>query len=157
MNKTNPFYSFLFLLSVIGLSNAQASKPEFQKTVDSINAIIKASPQAYYMDTKHYNEFITKISVTKQGIVSFTDSVPKPEISSTKSTKKELISDCCPQPNSRKLDLFEVKKWNLVFPYVYLKNKDDETFAKFLGFQKPNLSALKKQFEKLATLCKKEK
>jgi hypothetical protein len=140
-------------------SFGQTPKPEFQKTVDSINAIIKANKLAYYINKKQYDGYISKISVTKQGIVSFTDSIPKPEITAipTNATRKlELISDCCPRKNSRTLNLFEIKEWDIHFPYAYLKNKNNETFAKFLGFKKLDLGKLKEQFEKLRTLCKKE-
>lgn len=134
--------------------NAQTPKSEFHKTVNNINAIIKANKLAYYN-----RGYITKISVTKQGIVHFTDSIPKHEITTTPTntnSKRELISDCCPRKNSRTLDLFAVKSWSIHFPYLYLKDENDETFGKFLGFQKPALEELKELFEKLKTLCKKE-
>jgi threonyl-tRNA synthetase len=154
MRKINALYWLLIL--GIGFANAQTPKPEFHKTVDSINAIIKANHLAYYMVSKQYDAHITKISATEQGIISFTDSIPKPEIP-TVTTKRELVSDCCPRKNSRTLDLFAVKKWNIHFPYVYLKDENNETFAKFLGFKKPDLEKLKEHLEKLKTLCKQEK
>nr|WP_315153976.1 hypothetical protein [uncultured Flavobacterium sp.] len=135
-------------------SFAQTPKSEFHKTVDSINIIIKANKLAYYN-----SGYITKISVTEQGIVHFTDSIPKSEISAipaTAATKRELISDCCPRKNSRTLDLFAIKKWDIHFPYAYLKDNGNETFAKFLGFRKPDLDKLKEQFDKLTALCKQE-
>lgn len=136
--------------------NAQTPKSEFHKTVDSINIIIKSNHLAYYINKNQYSEYITKISATEQGIVHFTDSVPKPEIPAI-TTKPELISDCCPRKNSRTLDLFALKKWDIYFPYAYLKDENNETFAKFLGFRKPDLNKLKEQFEKLMKLCIKEK
>jgi hypothetical protein len=140
-------------------SFAQNPTSEFQKTVHSINAIIKANRLAYYLPMEQYSGYITKISVTEQGIVHFTDSIPKPEITiipSTTTRKRELISDCCPRKNSRTLDLFSIKEWDTRFPYIYLKDKNNETFAKFLGFKKPDLEKLTEQFKKLANLCKNE-
>jgi hypothetical protein len=128
--------------------------------VDSINAIIKANKLAYYINKNQYDGYITKISITEQGIIHFTDSIPKPEITAIPSTttrKRELISDCCPRKNSRTLDLFSIKEWDIRFPYINLKDKNEETFAKFLGFRKPDLEKLKEQFEKLTVLCKNEK
>lgn len=136
--------------------NAQTPKSEFHKTVDSINVIIKSNHLAYYINKNQYSEYITKISTTEQVIVHFTDSVPKPEIPAI-NTKPELISDCCPRKNSRTLDLFALKKWDIYFPYAYLKDENNETFAKFLGFRKPDLNKLNEQFEKLMKLCIKEK
>ena len=141
-------------------SFAQTPISEFQKIVDNINTIIKANKLAYYINKKQYDEYITKISVTEQGIVHFTDSIPKPEITTIPANthrKLELISDCCPLKNSRTLDLFAIKKWEIHFPYANLKDKDNETFAKFLGFRKPDLEKLKEQFEKLKTLCKRRR
>lgn len=138
-------------------SFAQTSKSEFEKTIDSINAIIKANRLAYYLPKEQYSGYFTKISVTEQGIVHFTDSIPKSEITTIPENtprKLELKSDCCPQKNSRTLDLFAINKWDIHFPYLYLKDKDNETFAKLIGFRKPDLEKLKEQFEKLKSFCK---
>ncbi len=139
-------------------TNAQTPKSEFHKTIGNINSILKANHLAYYMSNKQYDAYIAKISATKQGIVSFTDSIPsipEPEILAKK--RPVLISDCCPRKNSRTLDLFAVKKWEIRFPYAYLKDKNNETFAKFFGFKKLDLDKLKEQFDKLNTLCKTKK
>ncbi|HEY6142539.1 MAG TPA: hypothetical protein VIV55_03800 [Flavobacterium sp.] len=161
MKKTIPLYSFLILLLGIGSSNAQSPKSEFNKTIDSINAIIKKNPLAYYISNKQYSSYITKISATEQGTIKFIDSIPEPEIivntDKTVVKKMELIPDCCPQKNSRRLDLFSIKEMTIYFPYIYLKDENKEIFAKFLGFKKPDLEKLREQLEKLKTLCKKEK
>jgi hypothetical protein len=141
-------------------SFAQTTNPSFQKTVDSINCIIKANKLAYYSSEKQYSTFITKISVTEQGIVHFTDSIPKPEktaVPSKSANKQELIPDCCPPKNARTLDLFTIKEWEIYFPSAYLKDKNNENIGKFLGFKKPDLEQLKKQLEHLKSLCKKGK
>ncbi|MGA9638545.1 hypothetical protein [Flavobacterium sp.] len=150
----NKFKFYSLLISLIGIVsiNAQSFKSDFDKTIDSINRIIKANKLAYYN-----SGYITKISVTEQGIVHFTDSIPKPEIptaTATATTKREFISDCCPRKNSRTLHLFAIKEWSIHFPYLYLKDENNETFAKFLGFRKPDLEKLKDQFNKLTALCK---
>jgi hypothetical protein len=135
---------------------AQTANPSFQKTVDSINCIIKANKLAYYSSDKQYSTFITKISVTEQGIVHFTDSIPNPEIAAepSKATKKqELIPDCCPSKNARTLDLLSIKEWKIYFPNAYLKDKNNENIGKFLGFKKPDLEQLKELFDKLTILC----
>jgi hypothetical protein len=75
---------FLFLCIAV---NAQQSKSELHKTVDSINAILKANQLAYYTDHNQNSAFIKKISLTEQGIVSFTDSIPK-----TKNHKKTRVT-----------------------------------------------------------------
>jgi hypothetical protein len=143
---------------------AQSNKSAFHKTVDSINAIIKKTPRVYYTDYRKGSNFITKISATEQGIVSFTDSIPKPEIrteapitDTTAPRKRELIPDCCPSPKTRTLDLFAVKRWEIYFPFAYLIDENNERFAKFIGFKKPDLDKLKEQFDKLTALVKKEK
>lgn len=163
MKKQFKFY--WLLISFIGIVsiNAQTSKSEFQKTVDSINAIINANKLAYYISDKQHSEHITRINATQQGMINFTDSIPKPEIDTLvnydKNAKKRpvLIPDCCPPKNSRTLDLFAINRWDIYFPYAYLKDKDSETLAKFLGFKKLDLYKLKEQFDKLTVLCKKEK
>nr|WP_315197471.1 hypothetical protein [uncultured Flavobacterium sp.] len=154
----------IFVLAIIffNCGFAQTTKSQFHKTVDSINAIIKKSPQAYYIDSRKASNFITKISVTDQGIVHFTDSIPELEITTEKpeiTTKRVvLISDCeCPlKKNSRTLDLFAIKKWDIHFPFADLKDNNDERYGRFIGFKKLNLDRLKEQFDKLTALCKKE-
>jgi hypothetical protein len=79
---------FLFLCIAV---NAQQSKSELHKTVDSINAILKANQLAYYTDNNQNSAFIKKISVNEQGILSFTDSIPKPE--STTTGKKTRVTN----------------------------------------------------------------
>jgi hypothetical protein len=162
MKKQETFYCILILLLGLGSSNAQTSKSEFQKTVDSINVIIKKNPKAYYTDHRKDSDFITKISATEQGIVSFTDSIPKPEIrtetpitDTTTPRKRELISDCSCH-STKTLDLFAVKQWEIYFPFAYLIDEKNERYARFLGFQKLDLEKLKEQFDKLTTLCKKK-
>lgn len=150
---------FHFLISFIGIytTNAQTPNPEFQKTVDSLNFIIKENHLAYYINNKKHGEFITKISATEQGIISFTDSIPsvaEPKISDKK--RPVLVSDCCPQKNSRKLDLFDIENWEYAYPYLNIKSKNNEIYARFIGFKKLDLEKLKEQFKKLKTLCKKE-
>lgn len=137
-------------------SFARISKSEFDKTVDSINAIIKANKLAYYIN-KQYSDYITKISVSEQGIVHFADSISQPEMAimpATANRKPVLISDCCPPKNSRTLDLFAIRIWDIHFPYADLKDKSNETLSKFLGFKKLDLVRLKEQFEKLKSFCK---
>lgn len=153
MKKRNIFY--LFVISLIGIvsTNAQSSKSEFHKTIDSINVIIKSNPLTYYMPSNQYTAYVKKINASKQGIVSFTDSIAVEE----PAKKEVLISDCCPRKNSRTLDLFAIKKWDVIFPYAYLKDKNNEVYGRFLGVKKQDLYKLKEQFEKLTTLCKKAK
>lgn len=152
-------FSLFYLIISVSTAFSQTPNPEFQKTVDSINAIIKTNPLAYYTSDKQYSTYITKISVTEQGIVHFTDSILKPEIVAIPATadrKLELIPDCCPPKNSRTLDLFSIKKWKIHFPYLYLKDENNESIGKFLGFKKKDLEQLKGQLDKLTTLCRKE-
>lgn len=135
-----------FTLSVA----AQNTKSEFHKTVDSINAILKANPLSYYTDNKQNSAFIKKISANEQGIVTFTDSIPK-----TERKEKELLPDCCRPKRIRTLDLFVVKKWDIYFPNAYLKDKNNQTNGRIIGFRKEDLYKLKVQFDKLTTLCRK--
>lgn len=154
-NTLKTLSAFHFLISFIGIYtiNAQTPNPEFQKTVDSLNFIIKENHLAYYINNKKHGEFIIKISATEQGVVSFTDSIPKSEMTGK---KPDLVSDCCPQKNSRKLDLFDIENWEYAYPYLNIKSKNNEVYARFIGFKKLDLEKLKEQFEKLKTLCKKE-
>lgn len=157
MNKKSIYF---FAIVTMFFAFGFGKTPDFriQKTVDSINAIIKENKLAYYVSNKQYSAYITKISVTKQGTVHFTDSIPKPEITTiaeSATSKLVLVSDCCPPKNSRTLDLFAIHKWNIHFPYLYLKNKRGEIFAKFIGFKKADLEKLIEHFEKLKSVCKK--
>lgn len=144
-------------------SIAQTTNPDFQKTVDRINDIIIANKLAFYIPNQQYSEYILRISATKDGLISFTDSISEPEIDTLvnydKNAKKRpmLIPDCCPPQNSRTLDLFSIKEWKIHFPYLYLKDANNESFGKFIGFRKQDLEKLREQFEKLTTLCSKEK
>lgn len=156
MNKKQLYIIILVnLFFVFGFT--QTPKSEFHKTVDSLNVIIKENHLAYFINNKKHGEFIIKISATEQGIISFTDSIPRvaePKISDKK--RPVLVSDCCPQKNSRKLDLFAIKNWEFSYPYLDIRDKNNETYARFIGFKKLDLEMLKEQFEKLKTLCKKE-
>lgn len=144
---------FLFLTISV---NAQQSKSEFHYTVDSINGILKANPLAYYTDNKQNSAFIKQISMNELGIVIFRDSIPKPEITTTTHKKPKLIPDCCHNKTIRTLDLFAVKNWDILFPYAYLKDKNNQIYGRIIGIQKQDLFNLKEQFVKLATLRRKE-
>jgi hypothetical protein len=115
MKKRNAFYRFLTLLFAIGSINAQNANSEFLDVVNRINLILKANPLAYYTDNTKNSAFIKKISANEKGIVTFTDSIPKPESGTTKRKEDELLPDCCPQKRIRTLDLFAVKKWDIYF------------------------------------------
>ncbi len=144
-------FSTYFLLFSMSLF-AQLPKSQFNKTVDSINAILKANPLAYYTDNKQNSAFIKKISANEQGIVTFTDSIAKSIIN-----KKEPIPACCPPKRIRTLNLFVIKKWEIIFPMAYIKDKNKEIYGRIIGLQKVDLYTLKEQFDKLTTLCKKNK
>lgn len=158
-NKITFYWLLISLIGNISI-NAQTPKSEFQKTVDSINAIIKANKLAYYIAINQGDGHFRKISATQQGIISFTDSIPIPDakpteiIETKEKTKTVLVSDCCHKKKTRTLDLFSVKVWDIHFFFLYLKDEKNETFAQFLGFKKPDLEKLKEQFEKLTTICK---
>lgn len=142
----------IFSISVF----SQNAKSEFHNTVDSINAILKANPLAYYTDNKQNSAFIKQISANEQGIIIFSDSIPKPESTTTADNKPKLMPDCCPPKTIRALDLFKIKKWNIVFPYTYLKDKNNQTYGRIIGIRKEDLYRLKEQFDKLTILCGKE-
>ena len=150
---TNLFFTFGF---------TQSSNPKFNKTVDSINAIIKSSRHVYYMNNKQYNEFVKKISANEQGIISFTDSIPdlpKQAVTTLEGESKKivLIPDCCPRKHSRKLDLFVIKKWEVKFPNLYFKDENNEIIGQFLGFKRQDIEKLKAHFDTLKSLCKRKK
>lgn len=140
----------LFLFSTFMI--AQNTSLDFQNAVDSINAILKANPLAYYTDNKQNSAFIKQIIANKQGIITFTDSIPIPE-----RKENELLPDCCPPKTIRTLDLFAVKKWDIFFPYAYLKDKNNQTYGRIIGIKKQDLYTLKEQLVKLTNLCKKGK
>lgn len=154
-------YIFIFLSLFSDYGFAQSPNPSFQKTVDSINTIIKANPLAYYSANNQGYGHFTKISATQQGIISFTDSIPKTEnkpieISEKNGhTKPVLVSDCCPQKKTRTLDLFAINNWEMRYFYAELKDKNNEKFAQFVGFKRPYMDLLKEQLDKLTTLCRK--
>jgi hypothetical protein len=142
--------TIIFLLLIISV-NAQNGKSQFNITVDSINAILKANPLTYYTDNKQNSAFIKKISANEQGIVTFTDSIPKSVIN-----KKEPVLACCPPKRIRTLNVFTIKKWEIIFPIAYLKDKNKEIYGRIIGLQKEDLYKLKEQFDKLTVLSKKE-
>jgi hypothetical protein len=156
------FYLLIFLNLFYAFGFAQTPNPAFRKTVDSINAIIKANPLAYFSGKNQGFGHFTKISATQQGIISFTDSIPKTEnkpieISEKKGhTKPVLVSDCCPPKKTRTLDLFAINNWDMRYFYAELKDKNNEKFAQFVGFKRPSMDLLKEQLDKLTTLCRKE-
>lgn len=139
---------FLVLLSF----TTKAQNPLFIKTVDSINAIIKANPLFYYMPEKQYDAFVKEISVDNDGLMSFKDSIV-PVIKSTNPNKLELLPDCCPQKDSRTLDILTIKKWDIHFPNAYLKNEEGEKIGQIIGLKKETIENLKAQFDVLQSLC----
>lgn len=133
---------------------AQNTNSEFQQAVDGINAILKENPLAYYTDNNKNSAFIKKISANQQGIITFKDSIPEPEIKTTKHKGKELLPDCCPPKTIRTLDLLSIKQWEIYFPNAYLKDLNNQNYGRIIGIRKVDLYALKEQFDKLATLSK---
>lgn len=152
MKNKNTFYCFLILLLGFGSTNAQNTRAAFHNAVHSINAILKANPLAYYTDNKQNSAFIKQISLN-EGVITFTDSIPKIE-STTTNNKPGLIPDCCPPKTIRTLDLFAVKKWDIHFPYAYLKDKNNQIYGRIIGLRKADLYKLKDQFDKLKTLSR---
>lgn len=149
MQKQKQFFIiFLVLLSF----TAKAQNPIFEKTVDSINAIIKANPLTYYMPEHQYSAFVKKISVTQEGVVSFKDSILE-EVKTTNMGKVQLISDCCSQKKPRTLNLLSIKKWEIHFPNAYLKNEKGEEIGRIIGLKKAAMNQLKEQFDVLQSLC----
>ena len=151
IKKGNSFYWILILLLVTGSTYAQNTSSDFQIIVDNINAILQANRLAYYTDNKQNSAFIKKISANEQGIVTFTDSIPKSVIN-----KKKPVLACCPPKRIRTLNLFAIKKWEIIFPIAYLKDKNKEIYGRIIGLQEEDLYMLKEQFDKLTILCTKE-
>lgn len=150
MKSSITFIIFLFLAISV---KAQNSKSEFHKAVDSINAILKTNQLAYYTD-KQNGAFIKQISADHHGIVSFTDSIPKLLPTKTADNPK-LTPDCCPDQKIRTLDLLTIEKWDMLFPYLYLRDKKGETYARIIGIRKLDLVKLKKHFDTLTAFAKK--
>lgn len=152
MKKRNRFYWILILLLATGSTYAQNTSSDIHKIVDSINALLKANPLAYYTDHQQNSAFIKKISATEQGILTFTDSIPTLE-----RKEKDLLPDCCPPKRIRTLDLFAVKKWEIYFPTAYLKDKNNQILGKIIGIRKEDLNQLKELFDTLTILTKNNK
>ncbi|MEY3499242.1 MAG: hypothetical protein RL308_911 [Bacteroidota bacterium] len=155
MKKENRLYWILILLLATGTTNAQNTSSDIHKIVDSINAILKANSLAYYTDNQQNSAFIKKTSANEQGIITFTDSIPKSE-STTNNAKQKLQPDCCPPKRIRTLDLLAVKKWEIYFPNAYLKDKNNQTFGRIVGLRKEDLYKLKEKLDQLTTLCIRE-
>jgi hypothetical protein len=153
MSKGKIFICLLFFTFSV---SAQKNNPELQKMADSINLILKANPLAYYTDHNNNSAFIRQVNLSHDGMVRFTDSIPKDESKSKKHNKKELLPDCCPPKTIRTLDLFAIKQWEIFFPTAYLKDKNNETCGRIIGLKKEDLYKLKEQFDKLKNLCRKE-
>ena len=156
MRKRNSFYWLLIVLLVLGSIQAQNTKSEFEEAVYSINVLLKANPLAYYTDTNKNSSFIKKISANKQGIITFTDSIPKSDSKTSKRKEEELLPDCCPPKSIRTLDLLSIKQWEIYFPNAYLKDKNNQTFGRIVGLRKEDLMQLKTQLDQLTILCKKK-
>lgn len=154
MTQPNRFQIISFLMFSISVL-AQNTNSELHNAVDSINAILKANPLAYYTDNNKISAFVKKISANEQGIITFTDSIPKSESATKKSKQGELIPDCCPPKRIRTLNLFAIKKWEIFFPIAYLKDENNETCGRIIGIRKDDFYTLKEQFDKLTTLCRK--
>lgn len=152
MKKENCFYWILILLLATGSTYAQNTSSEIHKIVDSINAILKVNTLAYFTDNQQNSAFIKKISANEQGIITFTDSIPKYE-STTNNAKQKLQPDCCPPKRIRTLDLLAVKKWEIYFPNAYLKDKNNQTIGRIIGLRKEDLYQLKTQLDQLTFLC----
>ena len=150
--KKSIILTFILFLTIA--VNSQESKSDFNKTIDSINAILKANPLAYYTDNNKNSAFIKKISANQQGIITFKDSIPEPEIKTTKHNGKELLPDCCPPKKIRTLDLLSIKQWEIYFPNAYLKDQNNQNYGRIIGIRKEDLYTLKEQFDKLATLSR---
>ena len=144
----------IFLFLTISL-NAQQSKSEFQRRVNNINKILKANNLAYYTDNKQNSAFIKQISASKQGNITFTYSIPKAESKINTHNNRELIPDCCPPKTIRTMNVFAIKKWDIQFPYAYLKDKNNQTYGRIIGIQQTDLYKLKEQFNKLTTILQK--
>lgn len=153
MRKRNSFYWLFIAVLGVGSIQAQNTNSEFQLAVDSINAILKANSLAYYTDNNKNSAFIKKISANEQGIITFTDSIPKSE-STTKDSKPKLLPDCCPPKTIRTLDLLSIKQWEIYFPNAYLKDKNNQTLGRIIGLRKEDLYKLKEQFDTLTTLTR---
>lgn len=152
MKKENRFYWILILLLATGSTYAQNTSSNIHKIVDSINTILKANTLAYFTDNQQNSAFIKKISANEQGIITFTDSIPKSE-STTNNAKQKLQPDCCPPKRIRTLDLLAVKKWEIYFPNAYLKDTNNQTLGRITGLRKEDLYQLKTQLEQLTILC----
>src|SRR3970282_1982220 len=144
--KKSIILTFILFLTIA--VNSQESKSDFNKTIDSINAILKANPLAYYTDNNKNSAFIKKISANQQGIITFKDSIPEPEIKTTKHKGKELLPDCCPPKTIRTLDLLSIKQWEIYFPNAYLKDQNNQNYGRIIGIRKEDLYTLKEQFDK---------
>ncbi len=153
MKNRKTIYWALIVLLNLGSIQGQNTKSAFLQTIDSINAIIKANTLAYFTDNQQNSAFIKKISANEQGIIMFTDSIPKLE-STTNNAKQKLQPDCCPPKRIRTLDLLAVKKWEIYFPNAYLKDKNNQTLARIIGLRKEDLFKLKEQFYILTTLTR---
>lgn len=138
-------FCWLFAL-ILGASsaNAQQSKSEFHKTVDSINSILRENKLAYYMDTNNNGRYMKKIHVSQYGKVTVMDSIRADTIVPYDMCHKLVVT----------FNLFEIKKWDILFPYTYLKDKNGKTCGRIIGIQKADLFKLKEQFDKLTTLCR---
>jgi hypothetical protein len=141
----------LFFLVLFSFAS-KAQNSLFIKTVDSINAIIKDNPMMYFMYDKHSDAFVKKISVTEEGVISFADSIA-PAIVSANSNKVIVLPDCCPQKNSRTLNILIVKKWDIHFPNAYLYDENNERIGRIIGLKKTDMEHLKVQFDLLQSLC----
>ncbi|ESU23350.1 hypothetical protein FEDK69T_15120 [Flavobacterium enshiense DK69] len=149
--KITTLFLFLITFSV----SAQKQKSEFHKAVDSINTIITSNKKVYFIDNKRSGAFVKRIEATKNGAVTFTDSVPE-TVKTITIGKQTLLPDCCPQKTVRSINLFEIKKWDIHFPYTKLMSKNNTIYGEFYGIREKDLFLLKEQFEKLTALCKKE-
>lgn len=87
MKKRNTYYGFLILLFAMGSTNAQNTNSELHNAVDSINAILKANPLAYYTDNNKISAFVKKISANNKALLPSLTAFPNPKARQKKANK----------------------------------------------------------------------
>ena len=143
---------FLFLFSLS--ANAQQPKTEFYKTLDSINAIVKTNKQVYFIDSRRSGVYVKGFKANENGVVTIIDSIVAKDKTITKNTEA-LLPDCCPVKTTKTLNLFEIKKWDVHFPYTKLKDKNNKVYGELYGIRQKDLFILENLFKKLTALCRK--
>ena len=118
---------------------------EFNKHLDSINAILSQNQLAYYVgDGKGTtNSKMKVITVTYSGLVKVFDSI----------CNIHKPNKCICQKQIPTFNLLDVLNWEIQEGYMILKDKENQSIGRIYGLKKDDFFRVKTQFDLLHFWC----